>query len=263
MGRRTTAMNGLQQFYEEVVAKGSPVCPRGMDARALHNTTFDFVPGQVFTRPGMNMDIGFIELLQWINGTFSIKPFERYAPKAHLELFTYTMAYGPRTKDQFQAVIDVLNQDGNTRRAVVMVARTKDKPEELPCTLSLQFILNNIGASIRTLHTIVTMRSNDLVWGLPTDIIQFGGIAQMVASCTSSISTSVVVNCGDSHVYDATRLKEGEQFKLAGTFSIPSLYTLDAYKDWATKALSQVRGIQKPRYACEYVPEDEGTVETA
>jgi hypothetical protein len=233
-----------------------------MDARTLHNTTFDFVPGQVFTRPGMNMDIGFIELLQWIAGTFSIKPFERHAPKAHLELFTYQMAYGPRTKTQWQAVIDTLNSDQATRRAVVMIAHHNDTPESLPCTLSMQFILNSVGASIQTLHTIVTMRSNDLVWGLPTDIIQFGGIAQMIASCTSSVATSVVVNCGDSHVYDATRLKDGEGYTLSGEFSIPSLYTLEAYKDWADKALSLSRGVQKPRHACEYVPA-EGTVETA
>jgi hypothetical protein len=143
-----------------------------------------------------------------------------------------------------------------------MVAHHNDKPETLPCTLSLQFVLNRLSDSVQTLHTYVNMRSNDLVWGLPTDIIQFGGIAQMVASCTSSVATTVVVNCGDSHIYDATRLKEDQHFELAGEFSIPALYTLEAYKDWAAKALSLGRGVQKPRYACEYVPA-EGTVETA
>lgn len=251
----------MQDFYNEVMKHGEDAFPRGMQAVALENTTFDFVPGEVYARPGMNMDIGFIELLQWIAGGFSIKPFERHAPKARLELFTYQMAYGPRTKDRFQAVIDELNGDGDSRRAVLMIARTKDMPEELPCTLSMQFQLHKISGSIRTLHTIVNMRSNDLVWGLPTDIIQFGGIAQMVASCTTSTATTCIVNCGNSHVYLSTQMKPDERYTLAGSFSIPSLYTFDSYRNWAQQMLERVsKGVQKPRYACEFVPT--GEVET-
>jgi hypothetical protein len=260
---RRRAMNSLQSFYNEVMRDGEQVSPRGMPARALEDTCFDITPGQVYVRPGMNVDIGFIELLQWISGTFSIKPFERHAPKARLELFTYYMAYGPRTKDQMPRVIEELNSDKDSRRAVLMVARPKDHPEEMPCTLSLQFQLFNVGNSaIRALHTTVTMRSNDLVWGLPTDIIQFGGIAQVIAACTTSVPTKLVINCGNSHVYESTAMKEGEEFTYGGSFSLPALYTLDDYRDWAQKALSLVgRGITRPRYVCEYTPADEAEVE--
>ncbi len=45
------------------------------------------------------------------------------------------------------------------------------------------------------------------------------------------------VNAGNAHVYQETKLKEGQEFKLSGKFSIPKYKTLDAYSSWALRAV--------------------------
>jgi hypothetical protein len=242
----------MQDFYKDVLREGRKTSPRGLSATAKHDTSFSFIPGQVWTRPGMNKEIGFVELLQWIDGSFSIKPFEKYAPKARLDLFTYQSAYGPRTNEQLERVVEELNRDPDSRRGVVTVIKPTDTAETMPCTLSLQFQTVKVGTlPVRGLKVIVTMRSSDLIWGLPTDVIQFGGIAQMVASMTSSIPYLCTINAGNSHVYDDTALVPPIEFKLSGAFQLAQLYSFESYKVWAKEALRMaVEGINRPSQSC-------------
>lgn len=228
--------NKLQQYYNDVLEHGEKRLPRGLETVGLINQCFSFIPGEVFVRPGGNISIGFIELLQFVSGTFSIEPFRVIAPNARLDLFTYQSAYGPRVVEQLPRVIEELINDLDSRRSVMMIAHPTDTPETMPCTLSAQFHIEDV-EGIKSLITTWNMRSSDLVWGLSTDVIQFGGISLMVASCVGVRAVECVVNAGNAHIYTATRLKPGEQFDFAGTFNIPDLYTLDAYRAWANAAL--------------------------
>lgn len=227
--------NNLQSYYDYVLRHGEKHLPRGLETVGLTNQCFSFVPGQVFTRPGGNINIGFIELLQFISGTFDIIPFRVVAPNARLDLFTYQSAYGPRVIEQLPRIIEELLNDLNSRRAVMTIIHPTDTPATMPCTLSAQFqVLRG------SLVTTWNMRSSDLVWGLSTDIIQFGGISLMVANCIGAMAMECVVNAGNAHVYTATRLKPGEQFDFAGTFTLPFLHTLGAYQAWATNVLKAI-----------------------
>lgn len=228
--------NVLQQYYEDILEHGEKHMPRGLETVGLMNQCFTFVPGEVFARPGGNVNIGFIELLQFISGTFDLEPFRVVAPNARLDLFTQQSAYGPRTVEQLPRVIEELINDIDSRRAVMTIISPTDTPATMPCTLSAQFQVESVDG-IKSLITTWTMRSSDLIWGLPTDIIQFGGISLVVASCVGVQAVECVVNTGNAHIYTATRLKPGEQFSFAGTFNIPDLYTLDTYKTWANSAL--------------------------
>ena len=226
----------MQKYYDDILEHGEKHLPRGLETVGLTNQCFAFVPGQVFTRPAGNINIGFVELLQFIAGTFDIAPFRVVAPNARLDLFTHQSAYGPRVAEQLPRVIEELIGDIDSRRGVMMIAHPTDTPSTLPCTLSAQFQVENVNG-LKSLISTWTMRSSDLVWGLGTDIIQFGGISMMIANCIGVHAAECIVNAGNAHVYTATRLKPGEQFNFAGTFALPDLYTLDTYKAWANAAL--------------------------
>jgi thymidylate synthase len=184
-------------------------------------------------------------MLQFMLGTFDIEQIAVVAPNAKLELFTGQSSYGPRTIGQFERVIDELNVDRDSRRAVVLIADPRDIKETIPCTIAMQFQIVNNQTEFEDmngewLRMTVTMRSSDTVWGLPYDIIQFGGIALAVANCVHARPAHVVVNIGNSHVYKSTKL-EGEEFEQLGSFVIPRVVdTWDKIHLWATTALAQL-----------------------
>jgi hypothetical protein len=221
------------------VTNGVKSSPRGLETVGLFDQSFSFSPGEVFVRPKANLNIGFIEMLQFITGTFDIRPFEIIAPNARLDLFTNQSAYGPRTVEQLPRVIDELRRDHYSRRAVMMIAHPTDTPETMPCTISMQFQLN-ARRGTPLLFTIITMRSSDLIWGLPTDIIQFGGIAMVVANCLGAVPFECVINAGNAHVYEETKLKPTEQYRLGGHFTLPEYMSLEDYKRWANTCLSKI-----------------------
>jgi hypothetical protein len=219
-------MNNYQRFYRQVV-KGVWARPRGLQVTYKVDTAFGIEPGTMIRRPKDNPAVGFAELLQFLAGTFSIDAIAAAAPNARLELFTEQSAYGPRTLGQLESVVSELKADEDSRRAVMIIARPQDLPSDRPCTLTMQFQLLGSG-----LHCTTTMRSSDLVWGLPYDIIQFGGVAMAVANCLGTEAASLTINAGNSHVYDLTRLDKN-LFDDQWEFFIPKFDTIGKYRTWA------------------------------
>jgi hypothetical protein len=239
-----------QDYYESIVDRGLAQHPRGLCTTAVFDNTFIFIPGTVYKRPGDNLAIGFVELYQFILGTFNKSQIANVAPKARLDLFTGQSAYGPRTVGQFERAIRELQNDPDSRRAVVMIAHPRDTNETIPCTLSMQFMINKYA---NNLITIVTMRSSDGVWGLPYDIIQFGGIALAIANCVRVNPGIVIVNIGNSHVYYDTELRGKSKFIYYGSFSLPkwwenweNLATWESIKEWADYELQLL--LVDPKY---------------
>lgn len=228
-------MNKYQKFYLRVLG-GESRLSRGMWNTAIYETKFTADPGVMYGRPGTSTSIGFIEALQFIAGEFRMSTFKRLTPNARLDLFTHQSAYGPRAADQFDGVINELNADHRTRRATLMIARHDDTPESRPCTMFAQFQVD----ALSELRSTFFMRSSDLVWGLPTDLIQFGAVAQMIASCTSLPLGPMAVISGNSHVYEATKLGVDQRFTTLGAFSIPYFPYYNQYKIWAKDALDDL-----------------------
>lgn len=108
--------------------------------------------------------------------------------------FTLNSAYGHRTRvqnfaggspggmrTQWEATKMELLRDPDSRRAVLMIGQPNDfvsaafdarQSKDVPCTLSLQFFIRDLGHGPRLrLHT--SMRSNDAVWGLTYDLFSF------------------------------------------------------------------------------------------
>lgn len=95
---------------------------------------------------------------------------------SHVQLpLGYFDGYFGEPQTQWEICKRTLNEDADSRRAVLHVNRPNDQrlavdigSPDVPCTLSLQFFIRD-----SKLHLIVTMRSNDVIWGLTYDLFSF------------------------------------------------------------------------------------------
>lgn len=111
------------------------------------------------------------------NDVASIAPFSKEISKFSDDGKTFFGAYGPKVRTQLDYVIHILSQDKDSRQAVINIWRENPPvSKDIPCTLSLQFILRN-----DVLHCIASMRSSDLWLGHPYDVVNFSAIAFYVS----------------------------------------------------------------------------------
>lgn len=68
---------------------------------------------------------------------------------------------------------------------------------DVPCVSSCQFMLRN-----DRLHAVLTMRSNDVIWGLPYDVFLFTMIQEMLACELGAELGSYCHIAGSLHLYN-------------------------------------------------------------
>lgn len=102
--------------------------------------------------------------------------------------------------DQLRKVIDLLRKDPTSRRAVInlnvpneRVIETKDEP----CTVSIQFLLRD-----NKVHCTVYMRSNDIWFGFPYDVVFFTELQRIVAMNLEAEIGIYTHLAGSLHMYD-------------------------------------------------------------
>lgn len=108
-------------------------------------------------------------------------------------------AYGPPFKQQLGYVINILNEDMNSRQAVMTIWKRNPKPsKDIPCTVALQFLIRD-----GKINCIVTMRSSDVGMGLIYDMLTFACMAAEVASrLKEPIGLgNCYITAGSRHVY--------------------------------------------------------------
>lgn len=174
------------------------------------------------------------ECLWYLSGTTDIALIKAYAPQ--YERFsddgvTANGAYGGRLYGsvmrqngkhaylsrlaQLEAVIQILQDKPDSRQAVLSLWQqfdlhraAYDPSKDLPCTLSVQFILRQ-----NTLNAIMTMRSNDLWLGLPYDVFCFTTIQRLVADQIGAELGWFKLDVGSLHIYQRNVDKVKERLK--------------------------------------------------
>lgn len=189
-------------LYGVVQKYGLKTPTRAGEAKQYLDQTLEAEVGIFPCRPGGNAAIGFVEGVQMIAGTAELAPIKAYAPHAKHELFGLSSYYGPRIASQVPRVISELLQHPASRRAILYVGTGADSPDTAPCTATIQFQAEYPGSVY--LHTTVYMRSSDMVYGLPYDVIQFSMLAHAVAECCSMVARNLVVHTGNAHIYTET-----------------------------------------------------------
>lgn len=127
------------------------------------------------------------EFAWYMTGSDSLDFIEYYLPKYRENSDDGVKvwgAYGPRLLcwdglNQFQNVKDRLSKKPETRKAIIQLFDKMDIVEphnDVPCTTTLQFMLRG-----GKLDLFVSMRSNDVLKGLPHDIFTFTMIQEYMA----------------------------------------------------------------------------------
>jgi thymidylate synthase len=122
--------------------------------------------------------------------------------------------YGPRLfnwggLNQVANITRLLKQKPTTRRAVVQIFDANDivaEPEEIPCTCTLQFMVRS-----KKLHMFVSMRSNDVLWGLPHDLFCFTMLQEIIARDLGVEIGTYKHAAGSLHLYD-DKMEEVKSF---------------------------------------------------
>ena len=202
-----TAAQAIVDAYHMIKFHGSEVTVRGMKTKELEDVTFEFSSPHFCwaygLRKSMKHAIGVAEAMQLI-GAFSdpVRMCE-IAPnmKAFLDGGIFKGAYGIRAGAQIDKIVELLKNDPETRQAVITLRDPYrdlfEKSKDVPCTIAMSFRIRN-GKLNMTTH----MRSNDLVWGFPYDVIQFS-LLQMTIAEELGIENGIYTHHADSlHIYE-------------------------------------------------------------
>jgi hypothetical protein len=231
--------------YDDVWDNGGATEVRGLAVKALPDLSIVEMPGQFPYRAGGNAAIGLIEGLQFIAGTAELSAIRAAAPHARHDLFGSNSYYGPRVISQIPRIIEELKENRGTRRGVLMIAHPEDSPDTIPCTLSIQY--QQVFKDKPTLYTNVTMRSSDLVWGMPYDLIQFGMLSYAIACCTALHPGSIVVNTANAHIYDETAVMPAKW--TLGYFEMPVKFDdWGAWVEWARSLVYREPALTAPEF---------------
>lgn len=111
---------------------------------------------------------------------------------------TFKGAYGPRLSLQWEYIVRQLERDSDSRQAVASIWTPNPvDSKDYPCTLSAQFLIREA-----KLHSVWTMRSNDLWLGFPYDFFNFSQITNSLAGRLGVDTGSLTLNAGSSHLYE-------------------------------------------------------------
>lgn len=188
---------GYIELRDAVLAEGREVRPRGMRTLEIPNAQIKLTnplrPAPTGVGRGLNPKIGaaeaahliggFSDAVQLVNCAKNFGMFVEedgrlkgaYGPR----MYQQDGSYGPRTASQWDRVIETLVNDPDSRQAGVVIWRPWElevPSKDVPCTVCLFFEIRD-----GLLEMSTTMRSQDLVWGTPYDLMMFTAVQRAMA----------------------------------------------------------------------------------
>lgn len=199
---------GYKMIVATVREFGDQVRPRGMNTREILNASIilddptDALPVGVGRK--LNPAIAAAEALQLVAGVSDPALMSRIT--RNFDRFTnggsFDGAYGPRIRHQVRPVVERLQNDSDTRQAIISIwdhayDLFRDDSNDYPCTLIFQFFVRKGKLIMRT-----DMRSQDCWWGLAYDLFMFSMLQRAIAAELQLPVGSLMHNVGSLHVYE-------------------------------------------------------------
>jgi thymidylate synthase len=104
-------------------------------------------------------------------------------------------------KSQWSKLVELLKTDKYSRRAVLNLYDSQTGldyfAKDIACACILQFLIRD-----NKLNLIVTMRSNDIIWGLPYDIYLFTMLQELLSLELEVDLGNYYHNIGSFHIYE-------------------------------------------------------------
>lgn len=241
-------VNGYVDLVQYVLRNGEAAAPRGMETREIEdavihiNDIYHTLPLKIGrgTVPG----IGAVEACQLLSGTsfpqtvIAVGPqFKNYTEDSGI----FHGAYGLRTQDQYDAVIDKLKNDSDSRQAVVTIWNpeydNQPSKRDYPCTVLHQFRIRN-----NRLNMSVYMRSNDVWLGAAYDFFQFTQVQIALASVLGIEPGKYAHHVGSLHIYEQHYGAAEDLKKTNELVDIPSI-TGSSWADVQSSALKALNAV--------------------
>lgn len=130
--------------------------------------------------------------------------------------------------DQIADAIKIFNNNPNSRQVVMLIWNPDfdlgTNSKDIPCNDCVMMKIRN-----GKLYTTIQNRSNDLHWGLPTNIFQFGFMSEIIANVLGVSLGTQTHNSQSLHVYDWNNVAAKMQlnYKSGNTHTI---YDIDGVK---------------------------------
>jgi len=187
--------------------------PRGLKiTEKLNDSWIIDMDDPIITTPERKLSYSFMfgEAAWMLSGKNDVKSVSKYVDG--IKRFSdnginFYGAYGPKLITQWSYVVDTLLKDNDSRQAVINIWRENPRSsKDIPCTLSLQFFLREASDQL-WLHTIATMRSNDVWLGTPYDTFNFSAISFFIACHLNKLGVecklgSLNIQAGSRHIYE-------------------------------------------------------------
>jgi len=157
---------------------------------------------------GLSLEYALGELVWYLSGSNSmyfISKFGKMWEKLSDDGVTNNSAYGYKIQKQFgfnqiNVIKNLLTRDPNSRRAVININipnKNVFETNDEPCTIALQFLIRNNKLNLTTI-----MRSNDLWFGTPYDVLFFTTVQQLLADSLDIELGTYHHFATSMHIYD-------------------------------------------------------------
>lgn len=203
-----------RQALRHILEHGRRVQPRGSWVQEITGASFQLLNpcARLIYSPSRVYNITFAigELLWYLRGSDQVDIVAFYNPR--YKTFSddggkMHGAYGKRIFSpvltgmiQWDAVLQLLRTDRDTRQAILHFHLPSDLiivSRDIPCTCTMQFFIRE-----NKLEAIVTMRSNDIVWGTPYDVFSFTMMQEIMAQQLGVGLGTYTHFVGSFHLYD-------------------------------------------------------------
>lgn len=217
--------------------EGHNKSPKGFLTKEINNVIFTVDmkrPILELTERNINYRFMLYEPLWMLNGSNSVVEISQF--NSNMANFSddgeiMFGAYGPKIMSQIDYVVNKLHSDINTRQAVLNIWR-ENPPDtkDYPCTLNMVFYISDTGM----LDLSVSMRSSDIILGIPYDVFSFSMIAYYVCSKLKLKPGILSIFTVSSHIYEhhfelgaSIIANRNEIVKINDKFEKLKLYELD------------------------------------
>jgi thymidylate synthase len=151
-----------------------------------------------------------IHIITGSNRVDDLKPYSAIIDKFSDDKVHFFGAYGPKIVDQIEYIGRTFKKDVFSRQAVINIWREKPAvSNDIPCTLSLQFLIRQDGFGTYRLNMIDTMRSSDIWLGVPYDWFSLSMVATYITLYLRKTIPELFklqlgtffMNAGSQHIY--------------------------------------------------------------
>jgi len=186
-------VNSVQRWaLSSILSEGSQAAPRSEETLEIFPAVFALDNPRARrvrnAKRHWSLPLAIGEFAWHVSGSDSVDFISYYTP--HWRRFSDDgitikgSCYGHRifsgNPSRWSQILDLLKADPDTRRGVLLFADAqlpfKIDAKDVPCATSIQFVLR-----WNRLHAFVTMRSNDVIWGLPYDMFLFSMLQELCA----------------------------------------------------------------------------------